>query len=316
MPPDLIKRLTLHGGVIPGAVALVVLGLLWWRHTRRLKRSASGGDGAPVPPTAADGPRWALPLLMALGFVAADWVVKQSLDVWPKDNTKRALHAGLVLGLFGLVEGLVRLPEWARTVGRSVVYGLVTWMLIEGYAGSGWISRPDLWGWVFAVGVVGSLAAMAADRGTESTPGWTGVLAWVVVLGAFQPLLNLEGFALGSMALTGAIAVLTSAMLVSLVCRGLNPARGAVSVMVGLVLAGLLGAGIQSEPASVPVLALLGGMPLAMSVRAGGTKRTLLARLAVVGMLGLCAMLVLRADTATHDAPPAADDPYGSYYGS
>lgn len=307
MPDDLFQRLVLHGGIIPGAVSLLLLGVFWWMHRRKAALPRDEGEAV------GDGPRWLLPVLLAGGFIAADYVVKVRFEWWPTDNTMRAAHAAVLLGVFGFVEGLIRLPVWAVSLGRAVVFGGVAWMLCEGYAPQT-ISNADLWGIVGVCGLIGSLIAHAADRGSEGTPGWTGTLAWVIAIGAVQPMLHLGGFSSGSMALAGVMAVLTSMLIVSVFVKETRVSRGGVSVLVGLLLAGVLGAGVQTEPKSVPVLLLMGGLPLVLALTAGGAKRTLLVRAVgtalVVGSIGA----ILHFGGSGGDGP-AEDDPYADYYG-
>ena len=61
MPNELLLRVTLHGGILPGAVTLITLALLWWRHAKKNKH-------AETPTT---GPVWALPLLLAVSDTGA-----------------------------------------------------------------------------------------------------------------------------------------------------------------------------------------------------------------------------------------------------
>ncbi len=307
MPDDLFQRLVLHGGVIPGAVSLLLLGVFWWMHRRR--SAVPRDEGEP----AGDGPRWLLPVLLAGGFVAADYVVKVRFEWWPTDNTMRAAHAAILLGVFGFVEGLIRLPAWGVSLARAVVFGGLAWMLCEGYAPQA-ISEADLWGTVAVSGLAGSLIAQAADRGTGAAVGWTGILAWVIAIGALQPMLHLAGFSSGSMALAGVMAVLSSALIVSVFVRDVSPSRGAVSVLTGLLLAGALGAGVQSEPKSVPALLLMVCMPLVFVLSAGGTKRTLMVRVVAIGLVAGSIAAILHFGGSGGDGP-GEDDPYADYYG-
>lgn len=307
MPPDLIQRLTLQGGIVPGAVSLILLGVLWWLHRR--KAGLPRDDGESV----GDGPRWLLPVLLAGGFFAADYVVKGSFEWWPTDNTKRAAHAALLLGVFGMVEGLVRLPRWAVALGRALVFGALAWMLCEGYAPNT-ISTADLWGIVAICAILGSLIAHASDHGTEASPGWAGALAWVVAVGAVQPLFHLGGFSGGSMALAGVLAVLSSTLIVSVFVKDVRLSRGGVTVIVGLLLAGLLGVGVQTGTDRVPALLLIAGVPLVFVLDAGGAKRSLLVRVvAIAAIAGTAAALLSFGGSGVEDSDEA--DPYADFYG-
>ncbi|MEM9374239.1 MAG: hypothetical protein AAGA55_11410 [Planctomycetota bacterium] len=307
MSDEMVIRLVLHGGVIPGAASLMLLGVLWWVHAR--KAALPSDESEPK----RRGPRWILPVLLAGGFIAADHVVKVRFEWWPRDNTMRVAHAAALLGLFGAVEGLVRLPAWGATLGRAAVFGLLAWMLCEGYAPNA-ISTPDLWGIVAASAAIGSLIAHAADRGSEGSPGWQGALAWIALIAALQPMFHLARFSSGSMAMAGVVAVLTSTLIVSVFVKDLRLSGGGVTVLVGLLLAGVLGAGVQNEPESVPALLLMGGLPLVFVLAAGGPKRTLLVRgiaiVLIAGTIGALLHFGAAGGGGTDEA-----DPYADYYG-
>jgi hypothetical protein len=306
MSDEMVLRLVLHGGVIPGAVSLLLLGVLWWLHGRKAALPRDEGERA------GDGPRWLLPVLLAGGFIAADYVVKVRLEWWPGDNTMRAAHAAALLGLFGFLEGLVRIPRWAAALGRGVVFAAVAWMLSEGYAPQT-ISTPDLWGIVAACGLIGSLIAQGAERGAEASPGWTGALVWLFVAALAMPMFFLAGFAGGTTAMTGVIAVLTSTLIVSAFVTDLRLSRGGVTVLVGLLLVGLLGVGVQTGTDRVPALLLMAGVPLVLTLDAGGAKRTMLVRLvAAAAILGAAGGLLAFDGAGSDDAEEV--DPYADYY--
>lgn len=302
MPNELLFRVVLHGGVLPGAVAFFVLGALWWRSGRRTEPGSPSGE--------ARGPRWALPLLMTMGFCASFWVVEQSIELWPAANTRRLYHAALLVGVAGVLEGSVRLPWIATLLARAAAFAGVTWMLTEGYSPNV-LTPAQLWLLVAGAALASAGVAAAADAGLSRTRGWTGPLAALAVLGPAQPFLHLAGYSSGSIALTGAVAALSSALLVSVVCRGFSMGAGDATALVGLVLIALLGAGVQTEPKSVPALVLVAATPLALWIRAGGPLVTLAVRGAVASALvGAAIGLVALANKADR-----ADDPYADYYG-
>jgi hypothetical protein len=309
MPADLIQRLTLHGGVIPGFLALVLLAGFWLRH--RIGRRAGlapGGNDAP-----GEGPLWLLPVLIALGFAASFWVVNQSLDFWPIDNTKRAVHAVLLFAVLGVAEGLVRIPQWIAVAPRALVYGLATWMLTEGYAPQT-ISTPEMWGYVALAALGGALIARGVEASFTGTRGWTGPAAALVLIGGVQPVLHFAGFSSGSLALAGAIAVLSSAAIVSVFAPAFSLTRGTVTVLVGLVLVSVLGAGVQSEPKSAPGLLLLALAPLGLTVATNHRLGTLALRASLTGAMAAAALaVVLWTDRDSKPAP--GGDAYDSYYG-
>jgi hypothetical protein len=299
MPNELLLRVTLHGGILPGAVTLITLALLWWRHAKKNKH-------AETPTT---GPVWALPLLLAAGVIAADWVVKQSFAWWPTDNTRRVVHAVALIGLLAAAESAPRLPSIVRIVTRFIAFAGATWMLTEGYR-PGVLSNTQLWLLVAGVGIWGSVLATLADRSLAKTTGWTAPAAALALLAGVQPFLHFAGFSSGSLALVGALAVMTNAVIVGAVFKKFTLAPGAATVVVGLVLIGLLGAGIQSEPKSVPALILVALAPIALTLRFRGPVPTALLRAGVAGAFIGAAMGTLLLPAAN---APAEDDPYADY---
>ena len=300
MPNELLLRITLHGGILPGVVSLITLALLWWRHTKRNKNEES--------PSRA--PTWALPLLLAAGVIAADWVVKQSFAWWPTDNTRRVTHAVALLGLLAAAESTPRLPSFVRIATRLVAFAGATWMLTEGYR-SGVLSNAQLALLVAGAGLWGTVLATLADRSLSKTPGWTAPAAALALLAGVQPFLHFAGFSSGSLALVGALAVLANAVIVGAIFKKFTLAPGAATMIVGLVLIGLLGAGIQSEPKSVPALIIVSLAPLALTLRFRGPVPTALLRAGVAGAFIGAAMATLMLPAAN---APAEDDPYADYY--
>lgn len=309
MPNELLIRVVLHGGILPGFVATLVLGALWWRHTKRSKADQpdanATGDAEPR-----RGPVWALPVLMALGVIAADYVVKQSADLWPDDNTKRVLHAIALIGLLAAAESLARLPFLLRLITRAAAFAGATWMLTEGYR-PGVLSDAQLWVLVAGSAVAAAAIASLAERGLSRTTGWTGPLAALSVLGAAQPFLFFAGFATGSIALVGSLAVLSAALLVSLVFKRFTLAGGTATVLVGIVLIGLLGAGIQTEPKSIPALIAVALAPAALAITLAKPIPTLAVRAGIAGLLVGAGLGLVHLPSGDE---PAEDDPYADYY--
>jgi hypothetical protein len=303
MPNDLLIRITLHGGILPGVVSLIALALLWWRYTKKTN-DAEHAARAPTPPT------WALPILIAAGVIAADWVVKQSFAWWPGDNTKRVVHAVALIGLLAAAESTPRLPSIARVITRAAAFAAATWMLTEGYR-PGVLNNTQLWMLVAGAGLWGTVLATLADRSLSKTPGWTAPAAALALLAGIQPFLHFAGFSSGSLALVGALAVLTNAVIVGAIFKKFTLAPGAATMIVGLVLIGLLGAGIQSEPKSVPALILVALSPLALTLRFRGPVPTALLRAGVAGAFIGAAMGTLMLPAAN---APAEDDPYADYF--
>lgn len=306
MPNDLLFRLTLHGGVVPGAVSFAALAILWWLHRRQTRRD--GPEASEPRP----GPRWAAPLLIALGVIVADWVVKQSIDLWPRDATRRVPHAALLLGVAGALAGLPRVPVWAAWPLRAAAFAGVAWMLAAPYS-PGVLSGAGLWTLIAASGVAGALLAAGAEHGLSRTRGWTGPAAALAVVGALQPFLHFAGYSSGSLALAGAIAALSAALLVSIRLPALSLGAGTGTMIVGLVLVGLIGAGVQSEPKSLPALALTALSPAALALSAGAPLRTLTLRAAAVALtIGPALGLLFIPKPA--DAQDNAEIDWADYY--
>lgn len=300
MPNELLLRITLHGGILPGVVSLITLALLWWRHAKKSKDESAR---TPAPPT------WALPLLLAAGVIAADWVVKQSFAWWPTDNTRRVTHAVALLGLLAVAESTPRLPSFVRIATRLIAFAGATWMLTEGYR-PGVLTNIQLWLLVAGAGLWGTVLATLADRSLARTPGWTAPAAALALLAGVQPFLHFAGFSSGSLALVGALAVLTNAVIVGAIFKKFTFTPGAATMIVGLVLIGLLGAGIQSEPKSVPALIIVSLAPIALTLRFRGPVPTALLRAGVAGVFIGAAMGTLMLPAAN---APAEDDPYADY---
>lgn len=295
MPNELAFRVALHGGFLPGLAAFSVLLALWWRHARRT-RSPDAPAGV--------GPVWALPLLIVLGVVAADWVAKQSFAWWPADNTRRLGHAALLVGATGAVMSVQPVPVWARVIARVVAFGAVAWMLTEGYR-PGVLSDGQMWALVGACAGVGAALATLADASLARTAGWAGPAAVLALLALFQPFLHFAGYSSGSIAMTGALAAVSAALLVAARFRTLR-IDGVGTVTTGLVLIGLLGAGVQSEPKSLLAIALAAACPIALGVRLSKPLPTLLLRAGLAGATAGAALGVLAL-------APSEPDPYADW---
>ncbi|MCC5823810.1 MAG: DUF2058 domain-containing protein [Phycisphaerales bacterium] len=300
MPDELLHRVVVHGGVIPGVIALVTLALVWWRYS--VKRTHPDAQVRP--------PAWALPLVITIGFVLADWVVKQKISWWPNSNVQRVPHAAGLIALVAIAGAFVRVPWPVRAVARALAFAGATWMLTQGYR-PGVLSTGQLWALVAGAGLAGAVIATLADAGLARTRGWTGPAAALALVGLTQPFLHFAGFSSGSIALVGAIAALTSALLVALAFRQLTLGGGTATVLVGLVLISLLGAGVQSEPKSVPALLLIGVAPLALALRFRGPIPTLALRAGVIALLAGAAFGFLAMSGADE---PDEDDPYADYF--
>lgn len=294
-------KLALFAGVIPGAISLLVLAVLWrWR-----------GRGA------GDGPLWAAPVLIAVAVVLGDSSKFGLPELWPDSNTYRFPHAAAVLALAGLIEALTRLPAWGTLFVRASAYVGVCCMLCEGYHPQV-LSTGQLVGLIGIASVGMALVAHAADRGAAALPGWRGPALLAVLFMAAGPLALLGGLSYGMHLATAMIALTVAAAIAGVVAPRLTLSSGGVTALVGMLLALILGMGVQSEPVSVGSLIALALTPAAIGVAALIPEHRRRARvwftgLCVLGGLSLAfgQLLTARAQIERE----RADDPYAAYYG-
>ncbi len=294
-------KLALFAGVIPGAISLAVLVLAW----RMLRENSTRGAA------------WASPVLVAVAVVLGDYSKFGLPELWPDSNTYRFPHAAGVLAIAGLIEALIRLPAWGALLVRAIAYAGVTWMLCEGYHPQV-LSTGQLAGLIGVASVGMALVAHAADRGAAALPGWRGPAMLAVVFMAAGPLALLGGLSYGMHLATAMIAFTVAAAIVGLIAPRLSLSGGGVTVLVGVVLALILGMGVQTEPVSVGALIALALTPAAIGVAALIPKhrertRVWFTGLCVLGGLSLAfgQLLTARAEIERE----RADDPYADSYG-
>lgn len=311
MDSQLLLKLTLLGGVLPGVIALATLFLFWMWHAHRSNMKELESADAVV----SDGPRWLLPVLLALGAIACDLVINSGMQAWPKSATERYLHVFLLLGFVGFVEGLFRWPSVLVLVARALAYAGAVWMLAGPYVQSEILTSQELIAWMAVAGIGGGVLAHHADYALENTKAWHAGLVFILAFGGLMPILFAIGWATGSMMLIGVIAVLVNVSIVGLVFKRVRLSRGGVSVLVGLLIALIVGSGIQNEPVSVPALALLALLPLAASIPGNNRFCSLLTRAgAVVLLLGIVGGMVQWQNNLNNaDDNAAGEDPYADY---
>ncbi len=294
-------KLALFAGVIPGAVTLLTLAVMWrWR-------GRSGGVG----------PLWVAPVLVGLALVLGDFSKFGMPELWPDSNTYRFPHVAALLTLAGLVEALTRLPAWGVLAMRSAAYAGVVWMLSEGYSPQV-LSTAELVGLIAVASAGMALVAHAADRGAASLPGWRGPSVLAVVFVAAGPLAFLGGLSYGMHVATAMIAFTVAGAIAGFFAPRLTLRGGGVTSLVGVVLALILGMGVQSEPVSIGALLALGASPAAIGVAAlvpGSRRRARVwfSGLCMLGVLALAYGQMLEAKAALERE--RADDPYADYYG-
>ena len=310
MDPQLLLWLTLLGGVLPGAIALVTLFLLWMWHAHRSNMKELESADAVV----SDGPRWLLPVLLALGAIACDLVINSGMQIWPRSATERYVHVFLLLGLVGFAEGLYRWPAVVVLIARAMGYAAAVWMLAGPYVQSEILTNQELIAWMALAAVGGGALAHHTDHAFENTKAWHAGLVLIIAFAGLMPILFATGWATGPMMLIGVIGVLVNVSIVGLIFQRVRVSRGGVSVLVGMLIALLVGSGIQNEPDSIPTLALLMLLPLAASVPGRDRFASLLTRVgAVVLLLGIVGAMVQWQNNIELAADPQSEDPYADY---
>ncbi len=325
MNPQLQERLMMFGGMIPGAVSLVLLLGAWYVHAFRKSREdhledevfdEDGAEEAQVHAACAGlgGPRWLLPMLLAGGFAGADYAANEVFHLWPDGNNYRFTHAIVLIALVGVVEGLVRLPMLVGFVVRALGFGGAFWMLAEGYVGSVFVDSPMFVGSAIFAALASALVGSAIDRQSEETPAWVDSISWIIIAGASMPIFLQNHFSTGAMIPAGIIAVLVSTLIVGLIFRDLRLSRGGVSVLVGFMLTMLTGSIIQTGAVNLPAVLLLALSPMVMLVpgRSRSSFGLLLMRVVLL-VLVLGAAGGLMAYGGGGDGDGGEVDPYAEY---
>ena len=151
MDPQLQDRLMIYGGFIPGAISLILLMAAWYIHAFKKSRidhvdDDQGDDEDGKGRTVSAGPRWMLPIMLAIGFAGADYAANYEFHLWPDGNNYRFTHAIALIAIVGVLEGVVRLPLLVGFVLRMLGYGGAFWMLAEGYVPTVFGDLPTLVG--------------------------------------------------------------------------------------------------------------------------------------------------------------------------
>lgn len=312
MDQRLLLSLTLLGGVLPGVIALITLFLFWMLHAHR----ANMKELEFANPVVSDGPRWLLPVLLAIGAIACDLVINAGMRVWPQSATERYVHVFMLLGLLGFVEGLIRWPIVMVLIARILAYASIVWMLASPYVQSEILTNQELVAWMALAGVGGAVLAQHSDRALRHTKAWNASLVFILVLGGLMWIFNSMFFAYGSQTLIGPIAVLVNVCIVSLLFKRVRVSRGGISFIVGMLIAYMVGTGIQNEPNYIAGIALLALLPLAASIPGKGGFRSLLTRAgAVLLLLGIVGGMIQWQSTLD-SSDDAGYDEYESWESS
>jgi len=312
MDPQIQHRLMIYGGFVPGAISLILMLAAWYIHALRQSRAdhIEGEDSSPT----GDGPRWLLPIMLALGFAGGDYAFSYTFHLWPTNNSDRFTHAIVLIALIGVLEGVIRWPMLVAFLFRVVAFGGAFWMLGEGYSETIFGGTPTFVGSTIFAGLAGATIATGADRNSEDTPAWVDAITWLVIAGAAMPIFLLNHFSIGAMIPSGIIAVLVSTLIVGLIFKDLRLSRGGVTVLVGVLLTMLTGSIIQTGADYLPSLLLLALSPMVtlIPLKTPSGFGRLLARLILLALiLGLSGGLMYWSNAASSGGDEV--DPYADY---
>lgn len=318
MDPQLQQRLMIFGGLIPGTISILLLLVIWYIHARKQSRIDKSDSTEQC--ASSVGPRWMLPLVLAIGFAGADYAANYIFHLWPDGNNYRFTHAIILIASVGIVEGFIALPILAALALRFIAYAGAFWMLAEGYIQTVFGNMPTFVGSTLFAAMACSLIATASDRSSEDNASqnkkaWVDLITWIVIAAASMLILLKNSFSIGAMIPVGIIAVLTSALITSLLFRSLCIARGGVTVLVGFLFTMLIGSIIQTGTDYLPSLLLLALSPMVMLIplKTPSGFRLLLARMILL-------LIILGSSVGTIYWSQSADqqnsdevDPYGDY---
>ena len=281
---QLEQRLMIFGGFIPGIISLLGLIAAWYIHSRKLSRKDIEDSGDKR--TASVGPRWMLPLMLAIGFAYADYSFNYRIHLWPDGNNYRFVHAIVLIAIVGILEGFIALPMLAAFALRFLAYAGAFWMLAEGYTETVFGNLPTFIGSTLFAGLASAVIATVLDRSSEdnrsqNNRAWVDLIPWIVIAGVSMPVLLKNSFSIGAMIPVGIIAFLISTFITSLIFRSFCIARGGMTVLIGFLLTMLTGSIIQTGAVYLPSLLLLALAPMVslIPIRTKSGVRLLLARM-------------------------------------
>ncbi|MBO6512500.1 MAG: hypothetical protein JJ974_00865 [Phycisphaerales bacterium] len=318
MDPQVQHQLMIWGGAFPAGLAIVLLLIFWSIHTRRAMWAEGESEDSPQEDSGKIGPVWLLPILIAVGFIGAVSAQVASFQWWPNANSYRLPHAMVLLALLGVIEGFFRFPALVQFVLRVVVYAGVFWILASGYRGSEVVFADDwaYFGWWGVAAFIPALLAALHNQTSKTVPGWIDAGCWMLVLGGMMPSLFFNGYATGATVLPGVLAVLGPAAVVGLICKPLTLQRGAISVLMGVVLMMMIGASVHSELRGLPAAVLLVGAAMTgiLRMEGGSAFKYLLIRAGIAAvLLGGAAMLAHHEHAALESNDSSEYDPYADY---
>lgn len=318
MDPQLQQRLMIFGGLVPGTISILLLLGIWYLHSRKQSQIDKLESGEKC--ASSVGPRWMLPLMLGLGFAGADYAANYTIHLWPDGNNYRFTHAIILIAIVGIVEGIFALPILAALALRFFAYAGAFWMLAEGYIQMVFGNMPTFVGSTLFAAMACSLIATASDRlcednASQNKKAWVDIITWLVIAAASMLILLKNSFSIGAMIPAGIIAVLTSALIISLLFRSLCIARGGVTVLIGFLFTMLIGSIIQTGTEHLPSLLLLALAPMVTLVplKTPSGLRFLLARMILlVIILGSSVGTIYWSQNADQQGSDEVD-PYADY---
>lgn len=317
MDPQLQERLMIYGGFIPGIISMLFLLAGWYLHAfKKSKRIHDDEDSTPIH----DGPRWILPLMLALGFISADYASNYTIYLWHDSNNYRFTHAIALIALVAILEGLVRLPLLGSFALRALAFAGAFYMLAEGYTTTVLGGVPILIGSTFFAALISALIATSADRvaqynDAEKSHSWVDAITWLIISAAAMPIFFKNSFSIGAQVPAGIIAVLVSTLIVSLIFKDLRFSRGGITVLVGFLMTMLVGSLIQTGAQYLPSLLLLAIAPLVTMIplRSPSGLHRLIARVAILIVILGSSLATLHYATSDADQGTDQYDPYEQY---
>lgn len=294
MPP--VSEL-LIGGVLPGVIALVLLGVPWVVFRDR----------------AAGVLRWVAPWAVGLAFIPASIVSNKHANLWPVNASERGLAVLVVsLGLVMLmgVLGTGRLGLWGKRAGLAMpasagAFGAYAVLVaLHPHA----VSTALLIGVAAGAGVWTVSASMLLGWSERASPGYgtPGMLA-IALLGCSLVML-FSAIGVYAQATGGLVAAMSSAAILGLWKRRATLGVGAYAVALSVLAYLLVGTWQLSARPAIGALVLCAALPFVAAgcsrIALGGAGRRLVAWIAVVAMTAGAAGWAFALYSAAKDTSP------------
>ncbi len=335
------------GGLLPASFVLVGLGVAWLLVF--IGRRKDEGDAPACPRCGCEPeeggrrcavcgaawarrvrrhlPHWALPVLLAAGFVPAYYGLHGTLEVWPTETAKRYVHVGAAAAVVGVLEGLVALPMAVVAMLRLAVCGFAAWALLEGLRASGRFDEAGLWLTVGVVGAAGAIASLLFDAASRRMALLVVAVAGAIGAAVMSGVLMKVAHSADAARLTGAVIAMLSAIAAFwVVCRDVRVDRGGsvviLALLVALLVSGRWLGGTWTSDGWTPGLPWVSLVLLILAPGGVGVVRlpwirtrglVVRAAAAVVGVVGLSAAGGVSAWLLNPTPPPPAENPYADF---